>query len=118
MAGFPPIPPSGSPFDGRRQARFLRDQIKAQARAQRAAIRAQRDLFRYQTRALRRTSILGPVIILSIGVMVLLVRLGRIPPSSFWNWYGHWWPMLLVGAGVILVAEWAFDQLPRPEGVP
>jgi hypothetical protein len=122
MAGFPPYPPPGyspgSKHDARQQARMMRDQIRAQVRAQKAAMRVQRDLYRYQTRALRRTSILGPVIILSVGVMVLLVRLGRIPYSTFLNWYGHWWPMLLVGAGVILVAEWAFDQMPRHDGLP
>jgi DUF4097 and DUF4098 domain-containing protein YvlB len=118
MSGFPPYPQPGSPFNGRQQARMAREQIRAQVRAQKAAFRAQRELIRYQTRGLRRTSILGPVIILSIGVIVLLVRLGRVPSTTFWNWYGHWWPMLLVAAGVILVAEWAFDQLPRPEGVP
>jgi hypothetical protein len=118
MAGYPPP----YPYDPKQQARMARDQVKAQLRAQKAALRAQRDLYRYQTRAAiighRRSSILGPIIVLAAGVLVLLIRLGRIPLSNFGEWYGRWWPLLLVGAGVILVAEWAFDQLPRPEGTP
>lgn len=126
MAGYPPPypPPPNQPFgyDAKQQARMAREQVKAQLRAQKAAFKAQRDLYRYQTRAAiignRRSSILGPIIVLTAGVLVLLIRLGRIPLSSFADWYGRWWPLLLVAAGVILVAEWAFDQLPRPEGTP
>ena len=126
MAGYPPSypPPSNQPFgyDPKQQARMAREQIKAQLRAQKAAFKAQRNLYRYQTRAAilgnRRSSILGPIIVLAAGVLVLLIRLGRIPLGGFADWYGRWWPLLLVGAGVILVAEWAFDQRPRPEGTP
>jgi DUF4097 and DUF4098 domain-containing protein YvlB len=122
MAGYPPPYPGLSPKEqarlARQQARFARDQYKAQARAALLAGKAQRDLYRYQTRGLRRSSILGPVIILAIGIIVLLIRMGRIPGGSFWSWYGHWWPMLLVGAGVVLVVEWAFDQIPREDGTP
>jgi len=125
MAGSPPpYPPPGAPygFDPKQQARLAREQVKAQIRAQQAAYRAQRDLYRYQTRAAllgnRRSSILGPLIIVAIGVILLLLRIDRIPLALFWDWYGRWWPMLLVGAGVILVVEWAFDQIPRQDGVP
>jgi len=113
MAGYPPpypppVPPPGPPFgyDPRAQRRYLRDQM----RAQRDAMRAQRDLYRYQTRGLRRTSILGPILLIAVGIIFLLIQSGRLPHQRFWVWYAHWWPLLLVGAGVILLAEWAFDQ--------
>ncbi len=114
MAGYPPPYPPNQPYgyDPKTQARMAREQLKAQVRAQKAAFRAQRDLYRYQTRSAivgnRRSSILAPLLILSVGVIVLLMRLGRIPVSDFGDWYGRWWPILLVGAGVVLVAEWAF----------
>ncbi len=126
MAGYPPPypPPPGAPFgyDPKQQARMAREQMKAQVRAQKAAFKAQRDLYRYQTRAVmtgnRRSSILGPLIVLAVGIIALLIRLGRVQIGDFGIWYGRWWPLLLVVAGLILVGEWAFDQRPRPEGTP
>lgn len=110
-------PPFG--FDPRQQAKFARQAIKAQARAQRDAFKAQRDLYRIQSRVYRRSSILGPIIVLTIGVIFLLIRLGRIPAGEFGLWYGRWWPVLLVAAGLILVAEWIFDQShTHPDGTP
>jgi hypothetical protein len=73
-------------------------------------IRAQREQMRYQMRGLRRTSILGPILLIAVGVLFLLIQTGRLDRRYFWDWYGHWWPLLLVGAGVVLLAEWAFDQ--------
>ena len=29
--------------------------------------------------------------------------------ANFWAWYGHWWPLLLIGAGLALLGEWALD---------
>jgi DUF4097 and DUF4098 domain-containing protein YvlB len=126
MAGYPPPypPPPNQPYgyDPKQQARVAREQIKAQIRAQKSAFRAQRDLYRYQTRSMltrnRRSSILAPLLILGVGVVVLLMRLGRIPTSDFGDWYGRWWPLFLVGAGVILVAEWAWDQTQQTEETP
>ena len=126
MAGYPPSypPPSNGPYgyDAKTQARMAREQMKAQLRAQKAAFKAQRDLYRYQTRsalmANRRSSILTPIIILTVGVVVLLIRLGRIQFGTFADWYSRWWPVLLVLAGVVLVAEWAFDQIPASDGAP
>jgi len=100
----PPGPPPG--YDPREQRRFFREQ----ARAQRAAWRAQRDQFRYQMRSMRRGSVLGPIVLISIGVLFLLIQTGRIDHDRFWGWFGHWWPLLLVGAGVIVLLEWALDQ--------
>ena len=103
--GVPPVPPPG--YDPRAQRRFYRDQ----ARAQRDAFRAQREQMRYQWRSLRRGSVLGPMLLIGLGVLFLLIETGHIDHLRFWAWYGQWWPLLLVGAGVVLLAEWAFDQL-------
>lgn len=110
MAGYPPpfTGSAGSPFgvDPRQQRRILKDH----ARLQKASFRAQRDLYRQQARALRRGSVLGPVLVVAIGVILLLVRTGRIPVLTFANWYGRWWPALFVAAGAVMLLEWAFDQ--------
>jgi len=106
--GVPPIPPVPPPgYDPGAQRRFYRDQ----ARAQRAAFRAQRDRVRYQWRSLRRGSVLGPILLIGLGILFLLIQTGHLNHDLFWAWYGQWWPLLLVGAGVVLLAEWAFDQL-------
>jgi len=112
MAGYPPpVPPPG--YDPRAQQRYFRDQ----ARAQRAAMKAQADQIRYQMRGMRRGSILAPLLLIGIGVVFLLIQTGAIDRQRFWGSYGHWWPLLLVIAGVIVLAEWAFDQysLRNPE---
>jgi DUF4097 and DUF4098 domain-containing protein YvlB len=113
MANYPPpYPPPGAPGgppygnDWKYQRRMLKDQ----ARAQREMLRAQRDAYRFQTRGLRRTSILGPLVLISIGIIFLLIQTGRLQSYRFWEWYGRFWPLLLVGAGVIMLLEWAYDQ--------
>jgi len=34
---------------------------------------------------------------------------GRIAGGDFWTWYGKWWPLLLIGAGIALLGEWMID---------
>ena len=105
--GVPPVPPVPPPgYDPRAQHRYMRDQ----ARAQRAAWRAHRDQIRYQMRAMRRGSVLGPILLIVVGVVFLLIETGHIDRNRFWEWYGHWWPLLLVAAGLVVLAEWALDQ--------
>ena len=101
---YPPTPPYG--VDPRYQRRVLRDQ----ARMQRDMIRAQREMYRVQIRGLRRASIVGPLLAISLGVLFLLVQIGRVPASHLWGWYGRWWPLLLIGIGVVRLAEWGFEQ--------
>ena len=102
--GVPPVPPPG--YDPRDQRQFFR----YQARAQREAFRAQQQQIRYQMRSLRRGSVLGPILLITIGVLFLLLQTGRLDHQRFWGWYGHWWPLLLVAAGIVVLAEWALDQ--------
>jgi DUF4097 and DUF4098 domain-containing protein YvlB len=116
MAGYPPPYPPPFGFDPRQQARFVRRQMQDQLRAQKAAFRAQRLIYRAQARAMRRSSILGPLLVISIGVILLLVRLGSIPASTFFSLYEHWWPLIFVAAGIVLLLEWAFDHRSQQEG--
>ena len=123
MAGFPPKPPYPPPPSGpgwgpagvppggdwRYQRRILKDQ----ARVQRDAARQQRDFYRMQARGMRRGSIAGPLLMIAVGVIFLLVQTGHLEATRFWGWYGRWWPLLLVGIGAILLAEWGFDQFAR-----
>jgi DUF4097 and DUF4098 domain-containing protein YvlB len=111
MGNYPPPPyppPSGPPYgnDWKYQRRVLKDQ----ARAQRDMLRAQREAYRYQTRGLRRSSILGPLVLITVGIVFLLVQTGRLQGYRLWEWYGRFWPFLLVGAGVVMLLEWAYDQ--------
>ena len=59
----------------------------------------------------RVPSVVGPIILIGIGVVAMLVVTGRIAAGSFWTWYGQWWPLLLIGAGLALLGEWALDLL-------
>jgi DUF4097 and DUF4098 domain-containing protein YvlB len=83
---------------------------KAQRQAMKAQMRIQRQQVRMQRRALRRGSVVGPLLLVALGVMFLLVELGRMSWWSVTDWFGHWWPLLLIAAGVVLLAEWAIDQ--------
>jgi DUF4097 and DUF4098 domain-containing protein YvlB len=111
MGSYPPPPyppPPGPPYGG--DWKYQRRLLKEQARAQRDMARAQRDAYRYQARSLRRSSILGPLLLITIGILFLLVQTGRLQAHALWDWYGRFWPTLLVGAGVVMLLEWAYDQ--------
>ena len=58
----------------------------------------------------RVPSMVGPIVLVSVGVIALLIMSGRLDSSTFWEWYGRWWPLLLIGAGLALLAEWALDM--------
>ena len=115
MSSVPPSTPPGGmppPYDPHTQWRIYREQ-------QRAAWRAQRDAWKAQRYAMkagyvgaygpRVPSVVGPIILVGIGIVGLLMYSGRIAAASFWAWYGHWWPLLLIGAGLALLGEWALD---------
>ncbi len=106
MAGYPPPYPPPPQGDWRFQRRVQRDQEKLQQQY----LRAQRDAYRRQWRARSRGSIVGPLLVVAIGLIFLLVQLGRLPAVHLWAWYGRWWPLLLVGVGAVLLLEWALDR--------
>jgi len=111
MGSYPPPPyppPPGPPYGG--DWKYQRRVLKEQARAQRDMVRAQRDAYRYQARSLRRSSILGPLLLITVGILFLLVQTGRLQAHVLLDWYARFWPILLVGAGVIMLLEWAYDQ--------
>jgi len=119
MSSVPPTPPPGGgapppypPYDPRTQWRVYREQQKAAWRAQRDAWKAQHHAWKASYVAAygpRVPSVVGPILLIGIGVVALLVATGRIAGGDFWAWYGHWWPLLLILAGLALLCEWAID---------
>jgi DUF4097 and DUF4098 domain-containing protein YvlB len=111
MGNYPPPPyppPPGPPYGN--DWKYQRRVLKEQARAQRDMLRAQREAYRYQARSLRRSSILGPLVLITVGIIFLLVQTGHLQGYRLWEWYARFWPFLLVGAGVVMLLEWAYDQ--------
>lgn len=111
----PPPPPTPPPFNDPNAWRAQRQAMKAQRYAMRMQARMQRAQMKAQMRAMRRGSIAGPVLLLALGVVFLLAQTGKM---SWWHvatWYGTWWPVVLIGAGLILLAEWAYDQHLHPD---
>jgi DUF4097 and DUF4098 domain-containing protein YvlB len=113
--GVPPPPPY-PPYDPRTQWRVYKEQQKAAWRAQRDAWKAQQQAQRYAWKANRVAaygprvpSIVGPIILIAVGVIALLMFTGRIDAGHFWSWYSNWWPLLLIGAGLAMLGEWALD---------
>ena len=109
MAAQPPPypPPSQDP----------REQQKAYWRAQKDALRGQRDYWkaqrrdqRYYWRAMHRPSIVGPIVLLGVGVIALLVTSGKLSAPYFWDWFLRWWPLVLVGIGLVSLLEWFLDR--------
>ena len=105
-------PPPFPPYDPKTQWRVYREQQKAAWRAQRDAWKAQRHAMKASyvgAYGPRVPSFVGPIILIAVGVIALLLVTGHIAAGEFWAWYGHWWPLLLIGAGLALLAEWALD---------
>jgi len=118
MSAPPSMPPGGTPpgyppYDPKTQWRVYREQQRAAWRAQRDAWKAQR----YAARAgyvggayvPRVPSIVGPILLIGVGIIALLIVTGHLVAVDFWSWYGHWWPLLLILGGLGLLAEWAID---------
>jgi hypothetical protein len=98
--GMPPQPPPQYPPS--------RAQMKAQRAQWKMQKRMQRDAYRATIRGTAHRSILGPLFLIAIGVLALLMTMHRINADYFWHWYGQWWPLLLIGAGVLLAVESMF----------
>lgn len=114
QAGTPPTPPlPQTPYGAVPPAgydpRAWKAQAKAQERMMRAQLRLQREQLRAQARAARRYSVVGPLFLTLAGVVFLLIESGRLSWQHALLWYGHWWPLLLIGAGLLTLAEWALN---------
>ena len=113
MASYPPPPPpppqgygSGSYGPG---SAYDKQAWKAQRRAAKLQARWMRDQYRMQRRYLRRRSIVGPLALVTLGIIFLLEQTGRLTWGHSFDWYARWWPAVLIVAGLILMVEWFFD---------
>lgn len=103
----PPVPP---PYDPRQQYRAYREQQKAAWRAQKNQWRAQSYAWKAQYAGIPRVpSLVGPILLITIGVIALLISNGIFRAGSFFSWYADWWPIVLIGAGIALLVEWSID---------
>jgi len=102
-------PPPYSPQDARWQARQMKEAARAQRDQWKAQARAQKDYYKACWRGARRPSFVGPIVLLTIGIVALLLCTGRIDWVEFWGWYAHWWPMLIIGLGGLLLVEYFLD---------
>ena len=114
MASYPPPPPPPPGYGpGQNYApgsAYDRRAWRAQRRAAKVQARWMREQYRWQRRSLRRGSIVGPMVLLVLGVVFLLEQTGRLSWAHSFAWYSRWWPAVLIVAGVILLLEWMFDQ--------
>src|SRR5437879_5810088 len=54
----------------------------------------------------RRRSIFGPIILITIGVLFLLVNIGKVSPRALFVAFAQWWPALLILWGVVKLFEY------------
>jgi DUF4097 and DUF4098 domain-containing protein YvlB len=92
--------------------RAWKQQQKDYYRANREQWRTQRDQWRDQRNVWygRRRSLVGPIILIAIGVVLLLVKTGHMEAWAAWAWFGHWWPVILIAAGIGRLVEWMVDR--------
>src|SRR6202167_6313361 len=61
-----------------------------------------------------RRSMSGPVILIAVGVVFLLGTMGVLDWHNLGHWFAHYWPLLLIIAGVIKLIEY---QQAQREGI-
>ncbi len=106
----PPPPPSGYGTGYAPGSGYDRRAWKAQRRAAKVQARWMRDQYRMQRRVVARRSIVGPLVLVALGIIFLLEQTGRLSWAYSLAWYARWWPVVLIVAGVILLLEWMLDQ--------
>jgi DUF4097 and DUF4098 domain-containing protein YvlB len=57
-----------------------------------------------------RRSFSGPIILISIGILFLLGTMGVLNWSHLGHWFAHYWPVILIIAGVIKLLEYQAAQ--------
>jgi len=61
-----------------------------------------------------RRSMSGPIILISVGIVFLLGTMGVLNWSRLGHWFAHYWPVILIIAGIIKLIEY---QAAQREGV-
>ena len=52
---------------------------------------------------MRSKGILFPIVLILLGVLFLLSKMGLLPPMGvMWQ---RWWPLLLIGAGLVMLVQ-------------
>ena len=95
-------PPGGPPFN-RKAMKMQRRAFSEQAKRQRLASRS-------LLRVSRRRSAVGPLLLLTLGVVLLLDQAGWLHWEDTLAWVSRWWPAVLILAGCVMVTEWALDS--------
>lgn len=54
----------------------------------------------------RRNPIFGAVVMIGLGVVFLLVSMGRVTPATVFIWFAQYWPLLLILWGVLKLIEY------------
>jgi len=57
-----------------------------------------------------RRSMSGPIILIAVGVVFLLGTMGLLDWHNLGHWFAHYWPLLLIIAGVIKLIEYQQAQ--------
>lgn len=52
----------------------------------------------------------GPIILISIGIVFLLGTMGMLSWARLGHWFAHYWPVILIVAGVIKLIEYQAAQ--------
>jgi len=57
-----------------------------------------------------RRSVSGPIVLISIGIVFLLGTMGYLHWTNLGYWFAHYWPVILIVAGVIKLVEYQAAQ--------
>jgi DUF4097 and DUF4098 domain-containing protein YvlB len=61
----------------------------------------------------------GPILLIALGVLFLLATMGLLHVKSLGLWFAHYWPLILIFAGVVKLLEYQSAQRAgyRPRGI-
>ncbi len=57
-----------------------------------------------------RRSLSGPIVLISIGIVFLLGTMGYLNWARLVHWFAHFWPIILILAGIIKLVEYQAAQ--------
>src|SRR5271166_5968020 len=57
-----------------------------------------------------RRSMSGPIVMISIGIVFLLGTMGVLNWSRLGHWFAHYWPVILIIAGIVKLIEYQAAQ--------